>query len=122
MAEIPYMRLQIGQLSHFLLLATNSHRPPVEREKDRQRCMYIYICVYTILHLFLYNYAITCVHLSSSIFIYAITVSLHVLNDIMHYKSEIHCALLMLLSVLYIEVKDGNEIIKYRIILLYVVL
>ena len=61
MVETHCMRLQSGQLSHFLLLATNLRRPPVEREKtDRDTryicvCVYVYIIyVYTFLNLYLY--------------------------------------------------------------------
>ena len=62
----------------------------------------------------------TCIHLSNttSIFVYAITVSLHVC-DIMYYNSDkIHRTLLVWLSVLYTEVKNGDGVIRYRILLL----
>ena len=68
MVETHYKQLRTVQLSHFLLLATNSHRPPIERENE-------------------YTDTDTCIHPNNN---NIITVSLHVSCDIMHYNSEIY--------------------------------
>ena len=67
MVETHCMRLQSGQLSHFLLLATNLRRPPVEREKTDRGTRYIRVCVYVYI-------IYICIHLSKPIPIHVLII------------------------------------------------